>query len=403
MRKVLEKGHTIILLGTGGVGKTTIAAALGMAGALKKLNTAVVTVDPAHRLRDALGLSGLGAHPRRLDARRLRQAGVNSSIKLSAMQLDVKRQWDSLVERFIADPAARERILNNRFYRSLAGQFAGSDAYAALEQLYDLHESGGFELEVVDTPPVSQAFEFLQAPGRLIRLLDSASVRWLFAPHIPGRHFALRLANRAGRLIARELEEFAGTTMLFSISDFFISAAAATRALVDRFRKAEALLRSPAVHFVVVTTPEPDRIRQASELIAEMAAQDLTPALVVVNRFLDEQVWSEIARKGRLTAAASLPSALNDEIRKGGSEKAVLDFIEQYSGRLREDIDRVKDFVRHLNPETPLVTVPELFTEVGGLATLVKIAEYLIAEESVLPHTPRVRVGSSARGRNRAE
>src|SRR5215469_15012461 len=129
------------MLGSGGAGKTTIAAALGVAAAREGLNTALITVDPARRLRDALGMQRLSAQPTRLDRRRLLAAGLDSSIRLSAMMLDVKRTWDALVHELVASPEARRRILENPFYRSLTQQFAGAEAYAALAQLDELHHS----------------------------------------------------------------------------------------------------------------------------------------------------------------------------------------------------------------------------------------------------------------------
>jgi len=132
VKELLRKGAIVVMLGTGGVGKTTVAAALGLAAARKGLNTALITVDPARRLREALGLERLSSQPTRLDRHRLRAAGLDSSIRLSAMMLDVKRTWDTLVDEFIKSPEARCRILENQFYRSLTEQFAGAEAYAAL-------------------------------------------------------------------------------------------------------------------------------------------------------------------------------------------------------------------------------------------------------------------------------
>jgi anion-transporting ArsA/GET3 family ATPase len=132
VREIFKEGSVVILLGSGGVGKTTIAASLGLAAASKRFDTAVITVDPARRLRDALGLERLSSRPTRLDARRLRVAGLDPSMKLSAMVLDVKHAWDMLVERFVSSPQARRRVLENSFYRNLTEKFAGSDAYAAL-------------------------------------------------------------------------------------------------------------------------------------------------------------------------------------------------------------------------------------------------------------------------------
>src|SRR5262249_33531248 len=160
----------------------------------------------AQRLRDALGLRRLGDRPTRIDARRLRRAGLDPALGLHAMVLDVKRQWDAMVERFVTDRRARERILANRFYRRLAGQLAGSDAYAALEALYDLHDEARFEVTIVETPPHAHAFEFIQAPGRMARLLESGAARlFASAASLPGSGLALRFASRAARRLMDEI------------------------------------------------------------------------------------------------------------------------------------------------------------------------------------------------------
>src|SRR5579862_704395 len=305
LKDLLTKGSIPILLGTGGVGKTTIAAALALAGASANLNTAVITVDPSKRLRDALGLARLGGQPTRIGARQLAAAGLDAHLQLSAMMLDVSGEWDAIIKRFVTDAKTRARIFDNPFYKSLTAEFAGSEAFAALQRLYDLHQAGAFELEVVDTPPASHSFEFLQTPARFIRLLDSRAARWLFTPSLSAGRIAMKVASEAARFVVRELERFAGANVLSTISDFFAALADSIDAIVDRLHKTEALLHSPAVKFVMVTTAEPDRIRQARELLAQMDAEGLKLAAIVVNRFLDERTFQEAAPPAREGSAAA--------------------------------------------------------------------------------------------------
>ena len=381
MKNLLQKESIIIMLGTGGVGKTTVAAALGLMGAKSALNTALITVDPARRLRDALGLKQLGGEPTRLSDRAIRSARLPASARLSAMQLDVKGAWDKMMERFTRTPEARQRILENPFYKRLTEEYAGSEAYAALQQLYDLHEAHTFELEIVDTPPASHAFEFIQAPARLIRLLDSRSARWLFAPSMAMGRIAMRLANRAARYVVRELERFAGGQVLSTIAEFFEAASEAVDAMIDRLQKTDALLRSPAVRFVLVTTAEEDRLRRALDLIAEMKQQGLTLHGIVINRFLDESIWSEAApnsggEPASLQAIKKLGSAAHrDHERNGGA--SVIEYLQEYRVQVLEDIARVVKFAHGLPPDVIVAVAPELEVGIGDLAALARIADCL--------------------------
>jgi anion-transporting ArsA/GET3 family ATPase len=379
LNDLLTRGSIPILLGTGGVGKTTIAAALALAGATAGLNTAVITVDPAKRLRDALGLARLGGQPTRIGPRQLSAAGLDPRLRLSAMMLDVTGAWDAIVERFVADPATRHRIFDNPFYKSLTAEFAGSEAFAALQQLYDLHQTAAFELEVVDTPPASHSFEFLQTPARLIRLLDSRTARWLFTPSLSAGRIAMKVASETARFVVRELERFAGGNVLSTITDFFAAASDSIDAIVDRLNKTEALLRSPAVKFVMVTTAEPDRIAQARELLAMMDAEGLELAAIVINRFLDQRTWSAVADSAgnplsHLGGIRQLRLSLSKDGADADGLGRLVRHFEEYRGRTLDEIERVAAFARELPRGLTLAFAPEIEAGVLDLAALARIA-----------------------------
>ena len=382
LKELLKKGSILIVLGTGGVGKTTMAAALGLAAARSGLKTAVITVDPARRLRDALGLETLGGKPTGLGRHRLTAAGLDPALKLSAMMLDTKGAWDDLIERFTADQAARERILRNPFYRQLTEQFAGSEAYAALSQLYDLHSSGEFDLIVVDTPPAANAFEFLQAPAHLTRLLDSRVARWLFAPYLSAGRFAMKLASGAARFVVRELERFAGATVLSSISEFFTAAQQTVDGVVERFRKTEALLHSGSVNFVLVTTAEDERLRQARTLVEEMRTERLNLSAIIINRFVDEEIWHHLAggtlgMPPGLEAIGGLRKALGRGPDRHPGLDAVLKYLVDYRTRAYRDVARTADFAQRLPAGITVTPTPEIRSGVLGLEQLARFATYL--------------------------
>lgn len=387
MKELLKQGSTIILLGPGGVGKTTVAAALGIAAARARLDTGMITVDPARRLRDALGLERLTARPARIDSHRLAAAGLDPRLKLAAMVLDVKGAWGGLVERFVKTPAARERILKNPFYRSLTEQFAGAEAYAALEQLYDLHCAARFEVKIVDTPPAAHAFEFIQAPAHLIRLLDSRAARWLFIPSAAAGKTALGLAGHAARFVIGQLEQFAGMRTLTSISEFFGAAAEAADSIADRFRKVDTMLHSASVHFVLVTTTEEDRLREAHALVSQMEAEGLRLGAIVLNRMLDERTFNALsAAPRRMPAALAEIPALRNALHLDGPADGRLDsivrYLEDYGANQRSEIERAARFARDLPERVELAIAPEINVGVRDLRGLAKVAAILAGSGS---------------------
>jgi anion-transporting ArsA/GET3 family ATPase len=417
VKDLLKPRSVLVVLGSGGVGKTTIAAALGVAAAAAHLRTALITVDPARRLREALGLPRLGGKPARIDARRLRAAGLDPALKLSAMVLDVKGEWDTMVAEHVTDPAIRRRILDNAFYQSLSTRFAGSDAYAALEALHELHAGGHYDLEVVDTPPAAQAFEFVQAPARLMRLLDSQAARWLLKPAGRPASIALRLAGRITSYVAHELERFAGGDTLSSMADFFTAATGAVERIAARMRTVSALLRSPAVRFVLVTTPEPDRLRQARRLIDEMESEGLHLGAIVINRFLDEAICGGLPRGGKhasgsggrlvdhvfghdldravdpdraLGELSALRAALDTDGAGDDGVAAVLAYLENYRSGAEEDLRRVRRFVDGVPTRVKVAFAPEIRPGTSSLAALARLANFLVTPQAIMARPVRV-------------
>ena len=375
VKELLRKGAIVVMLGAGGVGKTTVAAALGLAAAHQGLNTALITVDPARRLREALGLERLSAAPTRLDRRRLRAAGLDSSIRLSAMMLDVKRTWDALVHEFVESPDARCRMLANPIYRSLTQQFAGAEAYAAFEQLDELHRSGQFDIEIVDTPPAAHAFEFFEAPRRLVRLLDSPGARWLFTPETSLSRGALSLASRAARFVVAQLETFTGTRTLSATSDFFGLAAEAATALRERFHKTDAMLHSARVSFVLVTTPREDHLHHALELAALTERQNFSLRAIVINRLLDERTFTALRSRQRdpahLADIARLRAVLGEKDSKGD---ALINYLEGYREHQILEVERAVRFAHELPARIALAVTPAVEPAVRDLRSLATLS-----------------------------
>jgi anion-transporting ArsA/GET3 family ATPase len=394
VNKTLRKGATVIVMGPGGVGKTTVAAAIGLAAASQGLATGVITVDPARRLRDALGLTKLTGQPLAIDSRRLRAAGLDPSLRLSAMVLDVQRTWDGLVQRFVPSEAARRRILANSFYRGLSGQFAGADAYAALEQFYELRTSGAFDTIVVDTPPAAHTFEFIEAPAKLMRLLDSRAARWLLARQDGGKRHPLALAGAAMQFVVAQLERFAGTNTLSALGEFLAATMEAAEVLGARFRTIAGLLRSRSVEFVLVTTAEPSRLAEARAVIKRMTADGLRLRAIVLNRLIDERTLENLrsapARVSVLGASANLRAKISmvatqnpqkdrqENGRPGEKIEALAHFFDQRSAALRSRIEAAQGFAKELPARIELILAPDFEGGLSDLAGIKQVADVLM-------------------------
>jgi anion-transporting ArsA/GET3 family ATPase len=378
VKHLLDKSSIVIVMGPGGVGKTTISAALGLAAAMDGRGTAVMTVDPARRLRDALGIERLSTRLRPLDPRRLRAARLDPSLPFAAMALESRAVWDGLVERFAGTAESRRRILANSFYQNLTGRFAGAENAAALAQLYELSASQRFGLHVVDTPPSGQAFDFIEAPAHLARLLETPSARFLFNWAEVTTGGGLRITSRLARRVVAQLEQFTGMQPLSAIAEFFSAATGATGAIVERLRAAEALLHSPASSFIVVTTTEEDRLREAREMANQITAAGLQMGAVLINRAADEPTCAALGQARRRQprdrqALETLRALLAPDERIQGGLASLLEFLDGYQARQRAALVRAAAFASRFPETVEIALVPEIGMAVRDLSGIARL------------------------------
>lgn len=275
--------RVLVCVGHGGVGKTTVAAALGLAAARAGRKVLVLTVDPARRLAQALGLASLGAGGEPIDPRRLAAAGLALEGALSAGMLDVPRTWDDLVARLAPTRTIRDAILGNAFYRSLSAGFAGASAYAALEALCRAAADPAYDLLVLDTPPAVEALELLEAPARLEAFLAGGMMRRL-AGLEPGRLPGARPLGRAWGYVTAHLEGAAGVEALTAVGELFGHLESLGAGLAARAEDADRILRGEATAFVLVTAPGAPGAAAEGGLGGRLAALGMPAAAVVVNR-----------------------------------------------------------------------------------------------------------------------
>ena len=282
LAQALETKRVVLCVGSGGVGKTTTAAALAVEAARRGRRTAVLTVDPAQRLKDALGLGALGSQARRVPLATVGARGAH----LDAFLLDVKRTFDDLVRALATTPEQAERVLQNRLYQNLSGTLAGTAEYMAVETVYRLAEEGNYDLLVVDTPPARHAVDFLDAPRRLLALLDSRAFAILKDPTTILPAAGSRLAHLVLAAVLRALERFTGMGLVGEIGEFVGAIEALTGALRDRVRRVAALLHAESTWLLLVAAPEPRLVAETDTLVRALAAIDLRIGGIVVNRAL---------------------------------------------------------------------------------------------------------------------
>jgi anion-transporting ArsA/GET3 family ATPase len=273
-----------VCVGCGGVGKTTVAAALGIEAARRGRRALVLTIDPARRLADALGVEALGNRPQAIPGEVLARLGVHPPGSLSAMMLDMKRTFDDLVERLAESEQARERILRNPIYQHASDALAGSVEYSAMEKVFELWEGGLHDLIVVDTPPAQHALDFLEAPARLLEFLDSRIVQMLVHPAFAAGRVGFRLFHAGARRALHLMERISGIGFLEDLSEFLLAFEGMSAGFRQRAARVRALLLGPASAFVLVSGPGRESVRQASGLGRRLEGLGIRLAGTLVNR-----------------------------------------------------------------------------------------------------------------------
>jgi len=277
LRQLISTADIIVCCGSGGVGKTTTAAALAVAGARAGRKACVVTIDPAKRLADALGLESLTNRPNRIPG--------DWPGELWALMLDTKGTFDDLVHRYAATPEQGQSILDNRLYRNISGALSGTQEYMAMEKLYELHEGGvpdvpDFDLVVVDTPPTRNALDFLDAPRRLTAFLDNRIFRLLITP----TKAYLRAVSVATQTFLKTISKVVGAEVVGDAMAFFTAFEGMEEGFRDRAQAVRDLLAAPQTAFVLVTSPRPDAVEEASYFASKLTEAEIGVDALVVNR-----------------------------------------------------------------------------------------------------------------------
>ena len=352
----------IICTGAGGVGKTTTAAALGVRAAELGRNVCVLTIDPARRLAQAMGLTELDNTHRPV-------SGVSPG-SLNAMMLDMKRTFDEVVEAH-ADPERSKQILENPFYQALSSSFAGTQEYMAMEKLGQLHQDDSpWDLIIVDTPPSRSALDFLDAPARLGSFLDGRFIRILTAPARGAGSAIGRIAALGFGIFTNVLSKILGAQVLSDIGTFVAAIDTTFGGFRERADATYELLKKPGTAFIVVAAPERDALREASFFVERLQSESMPLAGLVLNRVQEVEAGS--ATEEQITAAAQ-------RLRASGEFELTASLLELHAQRMA-----LKERQKHLaarfesaHPTVPIIAVPAMAEDIHDLDGLRQIGAEL--------------------------
>jgi anion-transporting ArsA/GET3 family ATPase len=378
--EVLLERRILVCVGSGGVGKTTTAASLALAAARRGKRTLVLTIDPARRLANSLGLASLGHEVQEVDRELVRRRAPSQNGELHAMMLDQKQAFDEMVTRHAKDPAVVQRILANPVYAQISGSLAGAQEYAAMTKLHAFDATGQWDLIVVDTPPTAHALDFLDAPRKLSEAIDSPAIEWF--RKLQG-HGGSRwsLVGKTGAFVLKRLAKFVGSKFIDDLGVFFTEFNDILGGFRQRAEETFALLRQPRVGFVLVASPEPMAMREALAFHGRLISSGMPFVGFVVNKIHPSR-----------PAAATLPqieAALERHAAVGAlgisgttrrmAAQALLDAHTEIETLAAADKQDLVELRAAGGPDSLLVEVPLQRDDVHDVERLVGLERYLLA------------------------
>lgn len=372
---LLESRRVILCVGCGGVGKTTTTAALGLAAAMRGKRVLCLTIDPAKRLANSLGLSSVTTEAQRVSPELFRAAGLDVPGQLTVMMLDTKHTFDELVKRYASSPAARDRILENRLYKYVSTSLAGTHEYMAMEKLHAVKADGAYDLVLLDTPPTANALDFLDAPERLVEALDSAAMRWFIEVFQGSGKVSFNLVAKSAALVLKGIAKLTGGGFLEQMAQFITELNDLFGGFKTRAGEVAKTLRADDVAYVLVTTPSPMSIQEVLFFADRLREQGMPRDAFVVNRV---QKAPPVAPTREQTVEALKKSQI--ALDEDGADR-LLGALEDERRQSAVDAKNLRALDRAVasSPPKPLrVDVPALPYDVHDLKTLAEVASVLV-------------------------
>lgn len=363
--------------GPGGVGKTTTAAALAVLAARRGAHVAALTVDPARRLADSLGIGNPGAEPRDVDPALWRLPGQPRPGRLTVMMMDTKRTFDEVVERHASSPEARDRILNNVLYKHVSAQLAGAHEYMAMEKLLSLESDAAYDLIILDTPPTRDALDFLSAPERLVGALDSSMMTWLAQAFHPTRGLSLGLLARGVSRVLSVMGRITGRDLLEQLAGFIVDLNDLYGGFRERADAVARAFRGPKFGFMLVSSTRQNAVEESLTLARQLVAEGMSLDAFIVNR---------VQQPAGAPSSEALASALGARLAAALAGPDLIAKIERVAAEQNaaaaRDGERLQTIERELcaiarGKAPPVLPLPELRGNINGVEALVPLAKSL--------------------------
>jgi anion-transporting ArsA/GET3 family ATPase len=380
LSEILESKRVVVCVGSGGVGKTTTAAALALSAAMRGKRVLCLTIDPAKRLASSMGLTAMTTEEQAVPRELFEAQGLTITGSLSAMMLDTKKTFDDLVRRTASSQERADRILKNRLYQYISTSLAGTQEYMAMEKLHAVRSDPRYDLVVLDTPPTSNALDFLDAPEKIAGLIDSPAMRWLITTVEGGGGFRVGLLNRGAKVVLAGMSKLTGSGFLEQVAEFVSEFNDLFGGFKKRADEVASTLRGNDLAFVVVTSPAPLAIDEALFFAERLDVAGMTRDAFVINQVhplvaepsdktsvIEAEVTAKLAGEPPVDV-----SRLVDRMRRALDD-----------ARLRAVADRLETdrLESRVGKGTLFVEVPVLDEDVHDLRTLHRISRYLVGQE----------------------
>jgi len=373
--ELIESRRVLVTVGAGGVGKTTTAAALGVAAARRGKRVLCLTIDPAKRLAESLGISEMRTEAVTVDRARFEAAGIEMKGSLTAMMLDTKRTFDELVIKYSSSKEKADKLLSNKLYQYVSTSLAGTQEYMAMEKLVAVKDDPRYDLVLLDTPPTANALDFLDAPQRLMEALDSATMKWFVQAFQQGGRFSLNLIAKSAATVLRTIGRITGGGFLEAMAEFIAELNDLFGGFKERAARVQSALRSPEVAFVLVTSASPPAIKEVLYFAERLEEARMPRGAFVVNRY---HVAPKRAAEG--VTAADAKTAI-DERKLALEEDAPARIVHAHADAAKlaaMDAHHLRGLEATAG-KTPIVRVAELETDVHDLGLLSTLADVLVS------------------------